>query len=194
MNGSLDAYILAGGKSSRMGSDKGMLQLHDQALIEYVIQHLRPVFSNIFIVSENKNYEKYGLPLVQDVVKNCGPAGGIDAALHHTHSASIFIISCDMPFADSASIEKLISLHQDNEITLVKNESQIEPMFTIIPAACRIRWRELIQNGIYKLSELFSAFTITFAEGREFTKLNPHLFNNVNTPQELEQAALWMKK
>ena len=54
----MNAYVLAGGKSSRMGADKGLILLNDKPMIQYVIEQLKPLCKNIFIVTNNSEYKK----------------------------------------------------------------------------------------------------------------------------------------
>src|ERR1035437_7677768 len=94
----LNGYILAGGKSSRMGTDKGLLVFNKKTIIQHVIAQLKPVVKEVIIVSNNRDYEKFGVKVIADIIKNIGPAGGIHAALSHSNTNHNFIVSCDMPF------------------------------------------------------------------------------------------------
>ena len=82
----ISGYILAGGKSSRMGSDKGLMLLNKKAVIQHAIEQLEKSVKNIFIISNNIEYEKFGFKLIPDLIKDIGPAGGIYTALKHTHT------------------------------------------------------------------------------------------------------------
>lgn len=72
----IDAHILAGGKSSRMGADKGLLLFKGKPLIERVIEQLYPLFKTICIVSNNREYERFGLQVIEDLIKDIGPGRG----------------------------------------------------------------------------------------------------------------------
>jgi molybdopterin-guanine dinucleotide biosynthesis protein A len=81
-----NAYILAGGKSSRMHTDKGLLLFEGKAMVQYFIEQLQPIFSKLFIVSNNPEDEKFRLEVIPDSIKDIGPAGGIYTALKHSNS------------------------------------------------------------------------------------------------------------
>ena len=102
------AYILAGGKSSRMGDDKGLLLLHEKPVIQYMIDEIKKVTDDISIVTSNEKYKQFNLKIIEDTFKDKGPAAGIDAALLDAKEETIFITSCDMPFVDEKSILKLL--------------------------------------------------------------------------------------
>ncbi|MBK7964140.1 MAG: NTP transferase domain-containing protein [Bacteroidetes bacterium] len=72
-----NGYILAGGKSSRMGTDKGLLMLKNKKIVEYVIDNFKPCVDQIFIVTSNDLYKQFDLPLVPDLLMGKGPAVGI---------------------------------------------------------------------------------------------------------------------
>src|SRR6478736_747967 len=114
----MTCYILAGGKSSRMGTDKGLILLKDKSIIEYVIEIVKPLFKKVFIVSTNSDYSKFGLELIPDLIKEIGPAGGILTAMDHCETEIFFVVSCDMPFISSAAVEFLISESQQYQITV----------------------------------------------------------------------------
>ncbi|MCX6312923.1 MAG: NTP transferase domain-containing protein, partial [Bacteroidetes bacterium] len=72
----ITGFILAGGKSSRMGTDKGLIIFNEETIIQQVIAQLKPVVNNLVIVSNNTTYEKFGLEVIGDIIKDIGPAGG----------------------------------------------------------------------------------------------------------------------
>ncbi|MBK9637273.1 MAG: molybdenum cofactor guanylyltransferase [Bacteroidetes bacterium] len=123
-----NGYILAGGKSSRMGTDKGLLLLKNKSLVKYVIDNLTPCVDQIFIVSSNELYEQFCLPLVPDIVLGKGPAVGIFSALEHSTVNQNFVISCDTPFLDSSLISRIFNLAKDHEICIAESMGFWEPM------------------------------------------------------------------
>lgn len=109
MNNDITAVILAGGKSSRMGSDKSLLKLGGKTLIENIIDTLRPYVSSIIIVTNNK--EKYGflnnISFIPDIIKNQGPFIGLISGIKSIDTKWCFVTSCDMPLIDGNIVEYL---------------------------------------------------------------------------------------
>lgn len=194
MNDSISAYILAGGKSSRMGEDKGLLLLMERPLISYIIEEIKKITEDITIITSNNKYQKFHCRTIEDHFLERGPAAGVDTALQDAKHPTIFITGCDMPLLDAESISLLVKKSRFSEITMVKNKDFIEPMFTIYQKACKNKWRELLLNHTLKLSNFFSHFDTNFVDADAFLISNPHLFFNVNTPIDLSNASKWMKK
>lgn len=194
MSHNISAYILAGGKSKRMGEDKGLTLLHGKPLVSYIIKEIEKVTDDITLITSNRDYEKFNLRIIQDDYREMGPAAGIDKALHDAEHDSVFITSCDMPFVKAVSVLALIERRTTGQITLIRNENYIEPMFAIYQRECKSKWRELLLANTLKLSDYFSHFDTNFVNADEFLDLNPHLFFNVNTPQDLLNAAIWIKE
>jgi molybdenum cofactor guanylyltransferase len=97
----IGGYVLAGGRSSRMGTDKALLRLAGKPLVEHAVTKLRRICSEVHILSSNSELSLYA-PLVPDLHPGCGPLGGIEAALaHSTHPWNLFI-PVDLPFVPSA--------------------------------------------------------------------------------------------
>src|SRR5947207_13207966 len=76
----LTAFILAGGKSTRMGVDKVFLQLDGRTLLARALELARGLASDVRIVGDVRKFEKF-CPVVEDIFLNCGPLGGIHADL-----------------------------------------------------------------------------------------------------------------
>jgi molybdopterin-guanine dinucleotide biosynthesis protein A len=97
----ISGYVLAGGRSSRMGADKALLQLAGKPLIAHAVAKLRCVCASVHILSANPALAAYA-PLVPDLHPNCGPVGGIEAALAHTSCDWNLILAVDIPFLPAA--------------------------------------------------------------------------------------------
>lgn len=184
----VNGYILAGGKSSRMGEDKGLIVLEEKKIVQHVIDHLRPTVNKLVIVSNNPAYEEFGLEVISDIVKNIGPAGGIHAALNHTDVEYNFIVSCDMPFITTSSVEYLICRSFQSQITVPVFNQKTEPMFGVYSKKCLTKWHELIRNDIIKLQDVISYFPLLKlnVDGNPF--FSESLFFNINTQEDFKRA------
>ena len=181
---SINAYILAGGKSSRMGEEKGLVVYNGKPLIQYVMDAVLPITEKIVVVSSHKSYEQFGYPLLADQIGGLGPAGAIDTLLHHSDTASNLVLACDMPYIDTVSLNSLIDLHK-GDITVPLYHHYPEALLGIYNTSCKLKWHDLIAQGVLKLSELLSHFAVTFADGEKLTQQNPNLFRNLNAKDDL---------
>jgi molybdenum cofactor guanylyltransferase len=97
-------YVLAGGRSSRMGTDKSLLPLAGKPLIAHAVAKLRRVCAEVHILSANPALATYA-PLVPDIHPNCGPVGGIEAALAHSARDWNLILPVDVPFLPATVLQ-----------------------------------------------------------------------------------------
>jgi molybdopterin-guanine dinucleotide biosynthesis protein A len=183
-----NGYILAGGKSSRMGEDKGLILFNRKPVVQYVIDALAPVVDEVVIVSNNQAYEVFGLKVIADEIKDVGPAGGIGAALQNSTSEKNFIVGCDMPFVTREAIETVIKQSYGYQITLPLNADQLEPLFGVYTTDCKDEWLRLVREGIVKLHELVTHFNLKKLKTDNNGLFAEKLFMNINTRQELESA------
>ena len=184
----INAYILAGGKSSRMGTDKGLLLFEGKAMIQYVIEQLQPIFDNLVIVSNNPEYEKFGLEVIPDLIKDIGPAGGIYTALKHSKTKLNFMVSCDMPFITKEAIAFIIENTNNSQIVLLENQGKLEPLFGIYAKDCEQIWLELIEQKTIKLQKMVLYFKLKtiLVENNEIFKES--FFKNINTKEDFDNA------
>ncbi len=185
---SLNAYILAGGKSTRMGEEKGLMKFNEKPLIQYVIDAVQQVTTDIFIVTNNEAYLPFGFPLISDLQKGLGPAGAIDTVLFHSTADTNLIIACDMPFIDADSIRYLISQQRPDGITVPLFNQYPEALFGLYASSIHAKWHQLVEKGILKLSDLLSSFETTFVNGNAMSESNKNLFRNMNTKDDLLDA------
>lgn len=183
-----NGYILAGGKSSRMGRDKGLLIFNDEAMIQTIIDQVEPAVNKTIIVSNNPAYKKFGLEIIPDIIKEKGPAGGIHATLQHTDSDKIFVVSCDMPFISSKAIQYLLREASQAQITLPLHHGKPEPLFAVYSKECLPLWQQLIQQEMVKLQEMVSCFDLRTINIDDNELFHDSFFLNINDENDLKKA------
>lgn len=184
----IDGYILAGGLSSRMGSDKGLLKVNNRCLIEYVIDHLKPCVDRIFICADNAAYIHLGYPLIADSTPQAGPAGGIAAALRHATATSLFVISCDTPFVSEQLIRHIILLSAGAEITIPLVNGYMEPLSGVYSKSCDHDWQEMLNKGQRKMQAFIEHFNYRVLDYKADLQSDEGAFININTPEDFENA------
>jgi molybdopterin-guanine dinucleotide biosynthesis protein A len=184
------AAILAGGKATRMGGQpKSFLPVEGERVIDRQLRVLRPLFSEILIVANDRaRYEEFGLPVVSDVIEGgFGPLVGILTALESAQAQRVVCVACDMPYLDKAPLA-FIRDHSANADVLVPwIKGREEPLFArydkrVVPAI-----RAQVASGDYKVSRFFNSVN-TGRVGDEILRiLDPDLrfLANVNTPEDL---------
>lgn len=181
-------YILAGGKSSRMGEDKGLKPFNGKPLVQTVIDQMQLAFEKVVLVSNNSDYKQFGLEVIEDVVKNIGPAGGILTALQHSTTDKNFVVSCDMPFIQCDAIEFIIKNCNDAEIFLPERNGNLEPLFGVYSKICLPKWEALIACDCIKLREMVEHFNLKTMDVSAQDYFSEKLFKNLNTQDEFKNA------
>ncbi|MBI4946411.1 MAG: molybdenum cofactor guanylyltransferase [Bacteroidetes bacterium] len=181
----ITGVILAGGKNSRMGSEKGLLEVEGKRIIEHIIDELKQVVDEIIVISNNTSYNYLNYKVYSDTIKDCGPMGGIHAALAHSTTEKNLIISCDMPFISKKVLTKIISSSAGCEVAIPEHDDWLEPLCAVYSKSCAATFEKLIAKKKFKLTDSFKYFIV---KKINFTQkeLSGDEFLNVNTPKEYQ--------
>ncbi|MBP6625676.1 MAG: molybdenum cofactor guanylyltransferase [Chitinophagaceae bacterium] len=187
MTAKFAVYILAGGKSSRMGEDKSLLPYHESNMLSTIIHIAKELSNSIYLVSGHEAHQKFGLSMLDDLHPALGPAGGLGSLLQHSKHSMNLVLSCDMPCVDVNNIHYIfsqISAHQIGISTLGKYTEAFPGFYA---KSIEEKWHQLVASGIYSMHELISNFDSIFVDGKEIVKSNPNFFKNINTPEDYNQ-------
>lgn len=182
----MNAIIIAGGHSSRMGRDKGLLDYNGKPMIQYVIDAVSPLADRVLLITQNPMYKRFGLETFADLIPDLGPAGGIYTALHISEVASNMILSCDIPLITTATLQYIKDQHKDYDISIAALNNKPEPLIGIYEKRCFEKWNALIAQKHSAVHEMIKQFNTQIIELELMKKFNPKEFTNVNTPLELE--------
>jgi signal transduction histidine kinase/molybdopterin-guanine dinucleotide biosynthesis protein A len=188
------AAILAGGKSSRMGTNKALLQLNGKSVIEHVAAAVRKVADEVMLITNTP--EKYGflsLPMFRDEIQGIGPLGGIYTALQKCTTTHCLIVACDLPFLSEPLLRFLSENAGDAEIFAIDSGNGVEPLCAVYSKSCLPEIERQMAQKQYKVADLLAkvrARIVRFDASYSF--YSPHLFYNVNTPEEWRQAGEMM--
>lgn len=182
----ITGIILAGGKSSRMGQDKGLLELYGKPLIEYSIEALVPLCSEIIIIANSDEYKQFGLPVYSDIYTDKGPLGGIYTGLKNSNSQTNIILSCDTPLITSEYLKWLISKHSTS-ITFSRWEDRVHPLASIFDRSTIDSIKNLIEKDQLKMTSLQTREEVQLVNAEENPIFEERIFTNVNTQTELNQ-------
>ncbi len=195
----LSAFVLAGGKSSRMGSDKAFLELNGSTLLARTLRLAKAVTKNLSIVGAREKFEsserELQVPVIEDIYREQGPLAGIHAALRGTHTELNLVISVDMPFLESRFLEFLVTQARscDAIVTVPRANGSFQPLCAVYRPQFREVAQRALDQGSNKIGALFSAseVSVRIIEEDEIRKLafDPAMFHNLNTPEDLRRAA-----
>lgn len=148
----ITAAILAGGKSSRMGRDKALLEFNGKPFIQYIADAMQEVFKKVIIISDHGElYQFLGLPIYKDIFKYCGPLGGIHSAFAHTKTKSIFIASCDIPLLTPELIRSIIDTPFQGDVIVLPSGKSIQPLCGLYSRNCVPTLEKHLKNGQYSV-------------------------------------------
>lgn len=182
----ITGIILAGGKSSRMGSDKGFLEINGESFIQHIIAALTPLVKEIIIVSDNADYDAFGYKRVDDIIKNAGPLAGLFSGLSNSETEINLVLSCDVPLINDEVLQCLIAGCDDaSDIVQIKSGGRTMPLIAIYKKNCAADCLKLLEGGERRLRKL--------AENRHIKTivLEPkldHFVRNINTLEELKEV------
>ena len=187
----ITGVILAGGKSSRMGFDKGLALLNGKPMIQHMITVIEKLGIELIIISNNPAYKAFGYPVYEDVIPEKGPAGGIFTALECSTTDLNLILSCDAPYINSDVLNALISKSRNKDITIAEHEGVEYPLIGVYSKSVKNVFRKNVEQNKLKLRSICSeleANIVSFPLGSH--GVDDNTFNNINTQEQLNSIAL----
>jgi molybdopterin-guanine dinucleotide biosynthesis protein A len=189
MYADVSAFVLAGGKSTRMGSDKAFIKLNGQSLLSRVLDLAYALTPNVSIVGDVQKFGNYGRT-IPDIFANCGPLGGIHAALRASNSDLNVVLAVDTPFVSLALLQFLVERAERNPgicVTVPRTATGWQPLCAVYRRSFSLAAEQALRTGLFKIDRLFE---IVPTEGiSESELLNagfpPGLFRNLNTPEDV---------
>lgn len=147
------AIIMAGGRSRRMGQDKGILPINGVPAIKHVFDQLRSHFDQILISSNNiAKHSLSDAEVVPDEVLGKGPLMGIASALRASRNDINFVIACDIPEVNIDLVRRLIKESEGFDAVLPQTgPSKYEPLFAVYRKSTLAAIDESIISGNYKI-------------------------------------------
>ena len=184
-----EAFILAGGASSRMGTDKSQLPLEGQTFTKRIAETLLKLTDSVFVVGRQA---ESGLPCVPDVYAQWGALGGLHAALTACKREWAIVVACDLPFVTAELFSFLAEKRVDHEAVVpIQEDGRPQPLAALYRVdPCLQRATELIEAGRRRPLDLLEAVKtrwVSFAEIRNLDQAE-RFFVNINTPSDYYEA------
>lgn len=193
MAATFSAALLAGGKSRRMGRDKALLPVGNQAHLWQrqlaLLEKLAP--RRIFW----SGHARPGLPaevtVVPDAAENAGPLAGISACLDALEDDLLLVLAVDLPCMNAAFLSRLLLERAPGHGAVPRRDGRFEPLAAVYPRemrglarrhldACRLAMQNFAAEGIEA-----GLLDVLDVSPEEFA-----LFHNLNRPEDLERFSV----
>jgi len=182
---STTGIILAGGKNSRMGQDKGFLMLSGKTFTQHIIEALEPVVGTIMIVSDNSDYDDFKLKRVVDIMEDSGPLAGVYTGLYHSETENNIVLSCDVPLVKTAVLNKLIEgFETEKDVIQIECEGKSMPLIALYKKQCMHHFLKRLQDGERRLQSAINEMNV------KTISLEPALrgfVRNINTESDFKE-------
>lgn len=206
-----EGFVLAGGRSSRMGRDKAMIRMCGLTLVECALGKLRalPLGHPPRIAGGRADLQDLA-PVVEDLRPGCGPLSGIEAALTASSAAYNIFLPVDVPLAPVGLLAWMLERARITgaQATFPRVHGRPEPLFAVYRPEALQRIGEALDHGRYAVSEVFASPRSSWEKSVDvfdlemLASVQPEIHNfsplpmarwlrNCNTPEDLAAIISW---
>jgi len=181
--------ILAGGRSSRFGSEKAFAPFLGRRVIDFVLKACFESGADIYIIANRYKYSQLGFPTFSDHYQGLGPLAGIHSALKNIQDERILIVGCDMPLLNPCLIEWMLRLKREEQITIPEYEGKLQPLHAIYSRSLLPLIEKRLQQKKLSLYELLGESSYYKISQKHVVPYCPHglCFASTNTKEELKR-------
>jgi molybdenum cofactor guanylyltransferase len=195
-----ESYILVGGKSSRMGRDKVLLEIAGKPLLLRTLELVTPLVAGIALVGDPQLYGNFGYPILADKWPNAGPLGAIATALESARQPWTIILACDLPYLTGDWLAWLLdrttkstagkTAGESVDIFIPETAQGLEPLCAVYRTSCATAIARALDRGVRKVTHAFAGLKVEYISESEWRPFSPdgHLFRNMNSPEDYQEA------
>ena len=187
--GPMTGVVLAGGRATRMGgTDKGLLEVAGVAMVDHVLERLRPQTSAL-VINANRNHAEYatrGYPVVPDAFGEfAGPLAGMAAGLEAASTEWCVTVPCDSPLVPPDLVARMVSALEDAgaDLAVAEGAGRMQPVFALLPRRLLSDLHAFLEEGGRKIDAWYARHRVARADFSDAEEA----FLNINTPEERDQ-------
>lgn len=183
--GDVTVQIMAGGRSTRMGRDKALVELGGRTLLQRALDTWQNYGGAVQLsvgAAERGALAPAGIPAVADRYRDCGPLGGLHAGLLECRTELLLLTAVDCPFVTAELADGLLAAIGRADACVYTAAERLQPLFGLYRRTCLAPAAELLAAGEYKMGLLLRR-----VETIRLPAADPAPFRNLNTPEELER-------
>ncbi len=178
--------VLSGGKSRRMGQEKGLVKYKRKALIEHAIETLKPLCDELVISTANDAYAYLGLPMIADEIPDCGPIGGISTCMKAVNADVYLVISCDVPNVPTELFSDLLAQVNENAVIPIDETERKQPLSACYTSSSSIFFHEALKSRELKMMNLLLKMKpLYFRPSIDSYYYQSNIFSNLNSKDDM---------
>lgn len=177
----ITGIILAGGKSTRMGTDKGLMPFRGKPMIQHIINPMAKICERILVVSENSMYGMFGFELIKDEKPDYGPVMGILSGLRQSTTDRNLILSCDAPFVGFNLMKELVLKSDGANVVAACSSEGIHPLIAVYDRDCISVFEQAVASGEHRMRTVLKKLNV-----EELVVKNENLVRNLNAKEDLK--------
>ncbi|MFQ5844419.1 MAG: molybdenum cofactor guanylyltransferase [Planctomycetota bacterium] len=184
------AIVLCGGRSRRMGRDKGSLPFGPETLLRRTIRLVSEAVPEIRVVARAGQEIPGGLEVVRDPAEGLGPLAGLAAGLAAMRAERAFVTSCDVPFLRPAYVRRMLELSRGHAVAVPLVDGYHMTTSAVYSRDVLPVARQLVAERRLRPLFLVEAVDARIVTADELHDVDPDLesFRNCNTRQDYEAA------
>jgi len=186
----MTGIILAGGKNTRMGRNKALLEVGGTRLIDRTVALFRSVFQEVIIVAADPlDYLDQQAAIVTDILPHRGALGGLYTGLFYAAGEYAFVAACDMPFMNRAFLEYMTSQAEGYDIVVPAPPDGLQPLHAVYSRRCLPAIRSLLHRNRMQIKAFYPGRRVLTIPPETLRAYDPEgrMFINLNSPEDLEK-------
>lgn len=183
----VSGVILAGGHSSRMGSNKALLPYRGGRFVEAIQRLLHDIFPEVILVTNHpEQYDFLPCRKVPDLYEGMGVLAGIHSGLYHSSNPAIFAVACDMPYLVEGLIRELAARADSGGVLIPESPHGLEPLHAVYGKGCLAAIEATLLSGQRRIVSFFDRTHVSKMNVEQVACHDPLFvsFSNINTPRD----------
>jgi len=179
--------VMAGGRSSRLGRDKALLEIGGETLLARTVRLLSTLCDKVIVVGPPERAEVVPeVRVLPDERPGIGPLGGIATALRAAEHERILAVATDMPLLNPSLLHHLLTVDRDADVVIPRVEGRTQQLHAVYSHACLPIIDDQLARDDYKIDRFFSRVRVHIVEEDEVRRYDPELrsFRNINTKDD----------
>lgn len=199
MSSPISSILLAGGRSSRLGTDKARIKLDGRLMmLQGIAEKLLAVSDEVIIATDGRRYDKLRVKVkwVEDVYPGAGSLVGLYSGLREASSDYALVVACDMPFLNLDLLRYMIALPRDYDVLIPKLGDKIEPLHAIYSKKCLPPIERSLKAGHLKIVDFLGEVLVRYLPKEVIESYDPEhrSFFNINSLEQLREAKSIIKE